>query len=109
MRVYIAGPMTGYEDWNFSAFNKAADDLKNLGLEVINPVDINGTNTDWLQCMKNDIRALIDCDAIYMLEGWEKSKGAYLEHTIATTLGLIRIYDGLENVRGTEGTDVATG
>jgi hypothetical protein len=43
--------------------------------------------------MVEDIRQLMTCDAIYMLKGWEKSKGASLEHHIAKELGLEIYYD----------------
>jgi hypothetical protein len=94
MRWYIAGPMTGYSEWNFPAFNKAADHLTKLGHTAVNPVDINpDTTTPWIECMKADLRALIDCDAIYMLSGWNKSKGATLEYVVATGLGLEVFYE----------------
>lgn len=31
-----------------------------------------------------DIAAVMACDAIYMLEGWERSEGAQVEHAIAS-------------------------
>ena len=38
--------------------------------------------------MKADIKLLLECDAIFMLKGWEMSKGCKLELDIATTIGL---------------------
>lgn len=38
--------------------------------------------------MKADIKALLDCDAISTLPGWEKSRGAKLEQHIAAVLKL---------------------
>lgn len=94
MKTYICGPMTGYLEWNFPAFNKAAEHLQKLGHTTVNPVDINpDTATPWIECMKEDLRALIDCDAIYMLNGWNKSKGATLEYVVATGLGLEVFYE----------------
>lgn len=91
--IYICGPMTDIPDWNFPAFNSAAEDLRADGWEVINPADIPGDQTDWTQCMKNDIKHLLDCGAVYMLMGWENSKGASLEHHIASELGLELYYE----------------
>ena len=35
---------------------------------------------------------LVDCDAIYMLRGWENSKGARAEHAVAVWVGLDIMY-----------------
>lgn len=82
MKLYISGPMTGYPDLNFPAFNKEALRLRMLGWEVINPVDINSDpSADWCDCICDDIRAVAaaDCDGIALLPGWEKSPGAQIE------------------------------
>lgn len=42
--------------------------------------------------MKTDIQALVECHQIYMLHDWRSSKGATLEHLIATQLKLKIIY-----------------
>ncbi|WJN74383.1 DUF4406 domain-containing protein [Burkholderia anthina] len=88
MKIYIAGPMTGHPNLNFPTFHAEAARLRALGYEVINPAELNaGPVADWLQCMRVDIKHLVDCDAIAMLEGWQTSRGASLEYTIAMTLG----------------------
>ena len=90
MRVYIAGPMTGIEDLNFPAFHAAADALRAAGFDPVNPADINpGHGTPYQTCMRNDLTALLTCDAVALLEGWEHSRGARLEHHVSTHLGLI--------------------
>lgn len=38
--------------------------------------------------MKEDIRALLECDNIYMLDKWETSKGAVIEHAVALSCGI---------------------
>jgi Domain of unknown function (DUF4406) len=92
--IYIAGPMTGYKDMNFPAFNEKEIELIFDGWHTVNPVAINpDPATPWLECMKRDLRALLMCDAIYMLRGWKDSKGASLEHHIATELGLEILYE----------------
>ncbi|WP_321967641.1 DUF4406 domain-containing protein [Burkholderia cepacia] len=88
MRVYIAGPMTGHPQLNFPAFHAEAARLRALGYEVVNPAELNADPAaDWLECMRTDIKHLVDCDAIAMLEGWHHSRGARLEYTIALMLG----------------------
>ncbi|ENM6975340.1 DUF4406 domain-containing protein, partial [Escherichia coli] len=37
VRIYIAGPMTGYENFNREAFHKAEEALKREGHTVLNP------------------------------------------------------------------------
>jgi hypothetical protein len=88
-RLYLSGPMTGLPDLNFPAFNEAAATLRAQGLEVVNPAEINPSGSvTWEACMRADIKALCDCDAIVLLPGWERSSGANLELHLAHRLGL---------------------
>lgn len=89
MRIYIAGPMTGIPALNFPAFHAEAKRLRALGYEVVNPAEINADPAaGWVECMRADIRELVTCEAISLLTGWEKSRGATLEHHIAQALGM---------------------
>ena len=97
--IYLAGPMTGIPNLNFPLFNSEAARLRALGYVVINPAEINGGADElvacsnmtaeelaahWRKCMRRDIPAMLDCDAIALLPNWFKSKGAKLEVHIAT-------------------------
>lgn len=88
MKVYISGPITGVENYEEN-FKQAENKLLSLGLEVFNPArfckDLKDkiTNPSWNDYMKICIPALLECDAIYLLTGWELSKGALLEQKIA--------------------------
>lgn len=93
MRIYVAGPMTGHPELNFPAFHAAAAELRALGHHVENPAEINADpKAQWLDCMRADIARLVTCDAVHMLPGWEKSRGAKVEHGLAVGLGLQVIY-----------------
>lgn len=93
MRIYVAGPMTGHPELNFPAFHAAAATLRMLGHHVENPAEINpDQSAEWLDCMRADIAQLVTCDAVYMLQGWEGSRGAQLEYAVAVGLGLKCIY-----------------
>lgn len=93
MRIYIAGPMTGLPNLNFEAFHDAARALRAEGHDVVNPAEINADpSAGWLSCMRADIRELVTCDAIYLLQGWENSRGARLEARIAEGLGFQTIF-----------------
>lgn len=87
-RVYIAGPMTGYAELNYPKFAEVAARLRALGFEVVSPAELNPITETYLSAMKKDILALIECDHIYLLDGWEKSKGASLERHIAMVLDI---------------------
>jgi hypothetical protein len=88
-RVYVAGPMTGLPELNFPAFHAAAAHLRGLGFEVVNPAEINvDPAKGWAECMRTDIAQLVTCDGIVLLPGWERSRGATLEHHIAEKLGM---------------------
>lgn len=88
-RIYVAGPMTGYPELNFPAFHAAAARLRAAGHHVENPAEINADPTaGWLECMRADIARLVTCDAVYLLTGWAKSRGACVEHQLAVGLGL---------------------
>lgn len=99
-RVYIAGPMTGYENYNFAAFNAEADRLRAQGLHVENPADhgvVDGA--DWADYLRYDIGRLATCERIHLLPGWSKSKGARLEVHIAKALGVHVWYaEGAEDI-----------
>lgn len=85
---YLSGPMTGYPDCNYPAFHAAAKALRDAGINVINPAELGAHANEWAACMRTDIKALCDCDAIILMPGWETSAGAHLELHIAHRIGL---------------------
>ncbi|MDR0771286.1 MAG: DUF4406 domain-containing protein [Burkholderiales bacterium] len=88
-RIYISGPMTGFAEWNFPAFHAEAARLRALGYDVINPAEINqDQNISWRDALRNDLKALLICDTIAMLEGWQNSDGAHLEMHVAHRVGI---------------------
>lgn len=91
-RVYIAGPMTGIPGHNFLSFRMAAAQLRSAGYEAVSPVEINceenAPTKPWNVCMRNDIAALMTCHRVALLPGWEKSRGALLEHYVASNVGI---------------------
>ena len=87
--IYIAGPMSGYPDFNFPEFNRAARDLRKLGLVPVNPADKFG-GAQWLDhttYMRFSIAELLHCDGVYVLRGSGMSKGATAELVVAEALG----------------------
>lgn len=89
-RLYLAGPMSNLPNLNFPAFHAEAARLRALGYDVVNPAEINpDVGMNWTDCMRADIAHLVTCDGIALLDGWERSRGARLEHHIALSLGMI--------------------
>lgn len=90
MRVYISGPMTGYPDFNYPTFHKVAEEWRMLGHDVFCPAEnFNGDQTySWEFYMKEDLRLVMHCDAIVMLDGWAQSRGALVELITAVSTGL---------------------
>lgn len=86
-RIYIAGPMTGYEGFNHDEFNKVSFDLSFEYESVLNPASLPKglTQGQYMDICFAMIRA---ADAIYLLKGYEESKGAMAELAYAERLGL---------------------
>lgn len=94
MKVYISGPISGYNDEKTQAlFAQAAAQVRSLGHEPVSPLS-NGLHASapWEMHMVADIKLLFDCLGIYLLKGWEKSKGSRIEAVIAKEHGLEIIY-----------------
>lgn len=88
-RIYIAGPMSGIPEHNFPAFNAAAESLRAAGWHVENPADHGAIEgAEWSDYLRYDIACLATCEAIALLPGWHKSKGACLEFSLAGSLGM---------------------
>ena len=112
MRIYVAGPMRGLPNFNSSSFHEAAAKLRAQGHFVFDPAahdeevfgkirspkgsevglarkagmttmelrrEVFATDTRWI-CEK--------AEAIYMLPGWQNSKGATAERALGIALGL---------------------
>lgn len=102
MKVYISLPISGQpikermayaeqvkkelectyrRTWGYSKFGDK--------LNIITPFDVN-ENEDkdsYARKMGNDIEALLECDAIYLCEGWQNSKGCMAEFEMARIYG----------------------
>ncbi len=86
-RIYLSGPIT-FEPNAHQTFAAAETLVREIGCEPVNPLRINPPDVDWNTAMRNDIRALVDCDAILMLPGWRKSRGSIIEYNLAINLDI---------------------
>ena len=111
MKVYLSGPMRGYKDFNFPAFDRAAAFLRSHGHEVFNPAEKDREHdpegVSWRSpdgditeaevtgmfnrrvAIRADLNYIMDhAEAIAMLPGWNESKGANAELWLARFLDL---------------------
>lgn len=75
---------------NLNQFKRVALVLRERGHEVVDPTEMRPpvTSPTWRDWMVVDLKAMLDCDGIVMLPGWEDSPGARLEHHVALALGM---------------------
>ena len=94
-KVYISGAIAHYDmNERKEAFSDAEMRLRGMGFNPVNPFK-NGLPDEahWREHMKADIRLLLDCEFIYMLQGWELSKGAKLELDVASSCGIKVLFE----------------
>ena len=95
-RPYISGPMTGYANYNRSAFEEAEELLKKHYPKVINPLKLKDPEGltgdpeyDWTLYLARDMAIISKkVSFLVMLPGWKNSRGARLEKQFADNLGI---------------------
>lgn len=94
--VYIAGPMTGYADHNYPRFAAKAAELRAAGWNVISPAELHPADpaVAWDWYLRRDLAELVKATHVVFLPGWERSRGARLEHQVAEALGMTIAYPG---------------
>lgn len=111
MRIYLAGPMRGFPDWNQKAFSDAADLWRRQCHQVFSPWEIAAVMGYKLDhpcepghkdgkehlrhVMMGDVTCICHCDALAVLDGWQGSRGATVEVALAQFLGL-KIFDAMK-------------
>jgi hypothetical protein len=93
-RTYISGKISGLNfDEVCKKFGRAEQILKKAGYNPVNPCTLlHDHDKEYNSYIAEDIRHLLTCDAIYMLNDWKESKGSRIEHAVALELGLDIIY-----------------
>lgn len=107
--AYIAGPMTRMPEFNFPAFQAAAQKWRDRGFTIISPHEHdldNGFNPqgmtghedltgvfDLKAALLWDLEQVANADGLILLKGWEGSAGARAELSLAAALGKWAIED----------------
>jgi hypothetical protein len=103
-RYYLAGPMSGYPQFNFPLFHEVASKLRMQGYTIVSPAELDspavqaaaGKSADgaldkdgkiagetWGDILAKDVKLVADgIDGIIFLPNWEASRGANLEATV---------------------------
>ena len=91
MRIYIAGPIDGNPNY-LADFSAAERMLLRRGYKVINPARLSlvAEGLSWRQYMTLCKKLLRMADAIYLLEDFERSRGALIEFNRAHLLPNIK-------------------
>jgi hypothetical protein len=88
--LYLAGPMTGLEDFNRPAFHAAARRLRAAGALVLNPAESPEpcAAPDWGDWMRGALTMMLTADGVALLPGAGGSRGAALECRVAHELAM---------------------
>ena len=106
---YISGPMTGYPQFNFPLFDRAAEYFRKSGVSIISPAELDPPDVrayclgspdgdssklpaglSYGGALGRDIQVIMDqvTDGLIFLPSWWGSKGARLEAYAALLKGL---------------------
>lgn len=83
---------------NKDKFIKKAEELSNEGHAVFIPGENFGcvgqeNSWNWKQYMRPCLAIMKKADVVYMLDGWEGSRGAKVEHFLAKRKGMNVVYE----------------
>ena len=74
-------------------FSNAEEYLEKLGFDVVNPLTVDSGIIPYNDLLWADLRILMGCNAIYMLDNWKFSKGATAEYYFANAIGLDILFE----------------
>lgn len=102
-KYYLAGPMSGVPQQNFPLFNRVAAVLRAQGYDVISPAELDDDELieaamasdggpyckmSWGELLARDVKMVADdVQGLFLLPGWEKSRGAKLEAFVGVLCG----------------------
>jgi hypothetical protein len=121
MKLYVSGPMSGIAGCNIPAFDAAAEELRERGHEVVSPAELDEPafrdrclalepgerlpdGETWGALLARDTKLIADdgIEAVTVLPGWHRSRGANLETFVARLCGIPVLWKGDLNYIGEE-------
>lgn len=95
-KCYIAGKIGGLSEMEYKGnFESAKDYLKNIGVEPVSPLDLpHNHDRTWNSYMREDLAAMLQCDAVYAINNWRLSPGAKIEVELALNVGMPILQQG---------------
>lgn len=114
-KFYLAGPMSGYAQFNFPLFYKVTEQLRGVGMDIISPAELDAkegvaeealastdgnpevTSLSWADLLARDVKLIADkhdgVHGIVFLPQWSKSRGARLEAFVGLLEGEKREFE----------------
>ena len=97
--IYVCGPVTGrpwievaeHFDANERRIIVAAFENK-IKIAARNPTSFCQPDLEWHRAIRRCVRELLDCNGIALLQGWQFSRGAKLELSLAQSLKIPVVY-----------------
>lgn len=83
MSYYLSGCMRGHAGHNYALFASTKETLEFQGYDILSPHELHTQGTDRVTCMTGDVAAVLSCEGVFCLPGWEESPGANIEVAIA--------------------------
>jgi hypothetical protein len=90
MIIYLSGRITGNDNY-IAEFKHAEYELWKQANIIVSPLDYIPLE-NWKDYMRRDLNLIKGCKAIYMIKGWETSRGANIELWFARRYGLTVIF-----------------
>lgn len=108
MKIYISGPITGYDlDERRQTFDKARKGIEkwverwnklshsHTEVAIFSPPHAYKEGMTYEEIMRYDIEQLLTCDMICFMKGWRESKGCNVEEQVARACGIKVLLDNL--------------
>lgn len=107
-KYYLAGPMSNIPQFNYPRFFELAKVLREEGFQIVSPAELDSPATvkaamaspdgklgsgvvngeTWGDFLARDVKLVADdVDGVFVMDGWETSKGARLELFVAHLAG----------------------